>query len=160
MRIRPATLRPLALVLAAAALGACGQGTAADTDAFDGEDKAVAEAVYEFRDAVAKRDEARVCDSHLTGALRDEIIELAKKAERGTTCAEAVQDSIRAVDATDIEIAEGGVSVTGKTATVKIKTNLTSGEDPVDTLELAEERGWRIAKLPAACPEGQATSAC
>jgi len=149
MSTRP--LVPMLAVLAAAvALAACGQAQTANTDAFAGDQKAVAEAVYAFRDAVARRDEAKVCDSFLTAERRDELVRLAKEAGRGSTCAAAVEDTLRAIDATDIEILQDGITVTGKTATVKIRTNLAQGEDPVDTLTLAEERGWRISELPAA----------
>jgi hypothetical protein len=135
--------------LAAAALLASGcapQPTESNADDFEGKEKDVAEAVFDFRDAVAKRDEGKVCDSYLTTELRDEIERVAKEADRGSTCADAVTDTIQDIDATDIEIED--ISISGTTATVEVKTDKATGEDPVDTLTLAEERGWRISALP------------
>lgn len=148
MRIRPIALPPIVLAVALMAPGACGQASSSNTDDFEGTEKDVAQAVYDFRDAVAKRDEAKVCDSYFTATLRDEITRISKEADRGSTCAKAIADSIQDIDATDIEIPKDGITVEGKTATVKFKTNLTQGEDPVDTLTLANDQGWRISKLP------------
>lgn len=148
MRLRPVALPPIVLAVVLMAPGACGQGNSTNVDDFEGPQKDVAEAVYDFRDAVAKRDEAKVCDSFFTAELRDEIVRVGKAADRGSTCAKAIEDSIQDIDATDIEIPKDGITIEGTTATVKIKTDLTEGTDPTDTLTLANERGWRISKLP------------
>ena len=148
MRLRPIAVPPILLAVVLMAPGACGQTTTSDTGDFQGAQKDVAEAVYDFRDAIAKRDEAKICDAYLTAALRDEITRVAKSADRGSTCAKAIEDSIQDIDATDIEIPKGGIAITGTTATVKVKTDLTDDPDPTDTLTLTDERGWRISKLP------------
>ena len=137
--------------LAAAALfvaGCAPQPNDSNADDFEGAEKDVAETVFEFRDAVAKRDEAKVCDSYFTSELRDEIVRVAKAADRGSTCADAIADTLQDIDATDIEIED--ITVSGSTATVSIKTDLSEGDDPVDELTLADDRGWRISKLPGA----------
>jgi len=148
MRLRPAALPLVLLVAAAAALGACGQGTTANSDDFEGAQKEVADAVFEFRDAVSRRDEAKLCDAHFTDALRDEIVRVGRAAGRGSTCADAIEESIKNIDAVDIEIPKDGITISGTTATVKFKTDLTEGDDPTDTLTLANQRGWRVSKLP------------
>ena len=148
MRLRPAALPPIVLAVVLMAPGGCGQSTSANTDDFEGAQKDVAEAVFDFRDAVAKRDEAKICDSYFTDELRDEVTRVSKAAGRGSTCAKAIEESIQDIDAVDIEIPKGGITISGTTATVKVKTDLTSGEDPTDTFTLANERGWRISKLP------------
>jgi hypothetical protein len=148
MRLRPIALPPIFLAVVLMAPGACGQSNSSNTDDFQGTEKDVAEAVYDFRDAIAKRDEAKICDAFFTGALRDEVTRVAKAADRGSTCAKAVEDSVQDIDATDIEIPKGGIAITGKTATVRIKTDLSDDPDPTDTLTLTDERGWRISKLP------------
>jgi ketosteroid isomerase-like protein len=149
MRLRPVALPPILLAVVLMAPGGCGKANSNNSDDFEGTQKDVAEAVYDFRDAVAKRDEAKVCDSYFTSDLRDEIVRVAKDAGRGSTCAKAIEDSLQDIDATDIEIPKDGITVTGNTATVKIKTNLTGDDpDPTDTLSLENERGWRISKLP------------
>jgi len=148
MRPRPAVLSAVLLVTAVTALGACGgQATTANSDDFEGPEKEVAEAVYEFRDAISRRDEAKVCDAHFTDALREEIVAKAKPEGRGSTCADAIEESIRTIDAVDIEIPKDGIVISGDTATVKIQTDLTEGDDPTDTLTLANDRGWRISEL-------------
>lgn len=137
---------PAALAAAAFATGCAPQPTGSNADDFEGAEKDVAEAVIDFRDAVAQRDEAEVCDSYFTADLRDEVARKGKEAGRGSTCATAIADTLQDIDATDIEIED--VSISGSTATVRIKTDLTEGEDPVDTLTLTDDRGWRISELP------------
>ena len=141
--MRPALL----LLLAALGLGACAQGAARDNaDDFQGDERAVADAVFAFRDAVAKRDQDEVCEAYFTAQLRDDITESGKAAGRGSTCAQVVEDSIQDIDATEVEITD--IRITGSGAEVDYKTDLTEGEDPVATLTLTDERGWRISELP------------
>jgi ketosteroid isomerase-like protein len=146
MRIRPVAVVPIVLASSLLGVGACGQSNKADTGKFTGTEKDVAQAVYDFRDAVAKRDEAKVCDTFFTPALRDEVTREGKAAGRGSTCAKAIEDSIADIDATDLKVED--VTVNGSTATATVKTDLSRGDDPSDTLTLANERGWRISKLP------------
>jgi hypothetical protein len=150
MRLRPLALPPVFLAVVLMAPGACGQSSKSNAGDFQGTEKDVAETVFDFRDAVAKRDEAKVCDAFFTARLRDEITAKAKEADRGSTCAKAIEDSLQDIDATDITIEKGGISITGTTATVKYKTDLTTCDDVVAELTLANERGWRISKLPRA----------
>jgi hypothetical protein len=146
MRIRPVAIPPIVLAVALMAPGACGGGSKSDTSKFDGTDKDVAKAVYDFRDAVTKRDEGKICDQYFTAALRDKVAAAGKTAKRGSTCSDALKDSIQDIDATDITVQT--VSVEGTKATVTIKTKVQKGDDPVDTLKLENIRGWRLAELP------------
>lgn len=148
MRRRLLTLPPVFLAVVLMAPGACGQSSKSNTGDFQGVQKDVAQAVFDFRDAVTKHDQGKICDSYFTAALRDKVTADGKAAGRGTTCAKAIEDSIQDIDATDIEIVKNGITVTGDKATVKIKTSLTSCDDVTDTLEMANERGWRISALP------------
>src|SRR6476661_123223 len=148
MRLRPIALPPVVLAVALMAPGACGQSSKSNAGDFQGAEKDVANTVFDFRDAIAKRDEKKVCEAFFTPALADKVAADGKAAGRGSTCAKAIEDPIQDIDATDITIVKDGISITGKTATVKIKTNLTEGTDPVDTLTLTNERGWRISQLP------------
>ena len=144
MRLRPAALPPIVLAVALMAPGGCGVGkSSSDTSKFKGQEKDVAQAVYDFRDAVTKRDQSKICDSYVTAALKNKLAALAKSSKRGTSCADELQDSIQDIDATDIKIET--VTITGNTATVTIKTNLQHGTDPTDTLQLQNERGWRLS---------------
>jgi ketosteroid isomerase-like protein len=149
MRIRPAALPPIVLAGALMAPGACGAGgSSSDTSKFNGAAKDVAQAVYDLRDAIAKRDENKICDDFVTDALRTQLAGLAKQGPhpRGTTCADELKDSIQDIDATDIKVQS--VTVTGNTATATYRTNLSHGTDPVDTLHFANQRGWRLTQLP------------
>ena len=51
MEIRAVHLLPVALGLVAIGAGPCGGGQSADTKGFEGTEKDVAQAVYDFRDA-------------------------------------------------------------------------------------------------------------
>jgi ketosteroid isomerase-like protein len=147
MRIRSVAIVPIVLATSLLGVGACGQSQSSNTDKFSGAEKDVAQAVYDLRDAVTKRDEAKICDTYFTPALRDEVAQKGKAAGRGSTCAKAIEDSIADIDATDLKVED--VTVQGSAATVRIKTNLSgSKQDPVDTLTLENARGWRISKLP------------
>jgi hypothetical protein len=141
MRIRPVILVPALLAFGALGAGPCGRGQSADTGDFKGTEKDVAQAVYDFRDAVAKRDESKICDTYFTAALKQSVADA-----HHSTCAKAIEDSVADIDATDIKVQD--ITVEGSTATVKVKTNLSKGADPIDSLTLADEHGWRISKLP------------
>ena len=153
MRIRPVHLVSVALGFAVIGAGPCGGGQKADTGDFKGTEKDVAQAVYDFRDAVAKRDESKICDTYFTPQLKAAVTEKGKAAGRGDTCRDVIQDPIADIDATDIKVKD--IKVTGDTAVVTVTTDLNKGPDPSDTLTLENTpRGttsdWRISQLPAA----------
>src|SRR3954462_15194503 len=129
MRIRPVHLVSVALGVAVLGAGPCGGSQSpgpgagpgagsqsADTGSFKGAEKDVAQAVYDFRDAVAKRDESKICDTYFTPALKEKVAADGKAADRGDTCAKAIEDPIADIDATDIKVKD--VNVTGDKATV------------------------------------------
>jgi hypothetical protein len=146
MRLRAAALPPIVLAAALMGPGACGAGgTSSDTGKFAGTEKNVAQAVYDLRDAVASRDAKKICDTYVTQELQRRLTALAKQTHRGSTCADQLKDSIQDVDATDLKVTD--VQVNGNSATVRITTDLTSGKDPTDTLQLRNERGWRLSGL-------------
>jgi len=148
MRIRPVHLVSVALGFAVLGAGPCGGGgQSADTKGFEGTEKDVAQAVYDFRDAVAKRDEAKICDTYFTPDLKAKVAADGKAAGRGSDCAKVIQDPIADIDATDIKVKD--VKVTGDTAVVTVTTDLSKGDDASDQLTLKNERGWRISELPS-----------
>ena len=147
MRVQSVHLVPVALAVAVLGAGPCGgAGQSADTDDFQGAEKDVAETVYEFRDAVAKRDEGKICDTYFTSDLKAKVAADGKAAGRGDSCSDAIEDSVADIDATDIKVKD--VNITGDTATVTVTTSLDKGSDASDTLTLTNERGWRISELP------------
>src|SRR3954454_17503689 len=117
MKIRFVHLSSIAVGFALLGAGPCGGSQKADTGDFRGTDKEVAQAVYDFRDAVAKRDESKICDTYFTAALKQSVADA-----HHSTCAKAIEDSVADIDATDISIPKDGISVEGTTATVKVKT--------------------------------------
>src|SRR5689334_5618529 len=104
MRPRLVHMLPVVLAVAAVGVGPCGQSKSADTGDFKGAEKDVAQTVYDFRDAVAKRDESKICDTYFTAGLKEQVTAKGKAADRGSTCAKAIEDSIADIDATDIKV--------------------------------------------------------
>jgi hypothetical protein len=146
MRIRPAAIPPILLAGALMAPGACGAGgSSSDTSKFSGTEKDVAQAVFDLRDAVAKRDESKVCDTYMTATLKAQLDRLARSSKRGADCADELKDSLQDIDSTDIKVKS--VTVTGNTATATITTSVASGPDPTDVLHLQNEHGWRLSSL-------------
>jgi hypothetical protein len=146
MRLRAAALPPVLLAVVLMAPGGCGTTGKSDTSKFSGTDKAVAQSVYDLRDAIAQRDEGKICDTYLTTALKNQLGNLAKQDKRGVTCADELKTSIQDVDSTDITVT--AVSITGNTATATITTKVQKGPPPTDTLTLVNQHGWRLSKLP------------
>ena len=145
MNTRLALLAPVAFAAAAIGAGPCGStSSSSDTGDFSGAKKDVAQAVFDLRDAVAKRDEAKICDSLMTKALAAQV----KGDSRGGSCTENLKDSIQDVDATDLKVQT--VTISGSSATATIKTDLPSGQtDPVDTLKFTKDANgdWRLSGL-------------
>jgi hypothetical protein len=148
MRLRAATLPPIVLAVVLMAPGGCASSTKSDTSKFSGPSKDVAQAVYDLRDAVTKHDQGKICDTYFTSALRDKMAQLAKTDKRGVTCADQIKDSLQDVGATDLTVEK--VTITGTAATVLVKTNVPSGTDPTDTLQMTNQNGWRVSTIPGA----------
>jgi hypothetical protein len=144
--MRAAAIPPVILAAALLAPGGCGTSSSDSSDKFKGREKQVAEAIDDLGDAARKRDSRKICDSLLTPAVRDRLAQLAKVSHRGTDCADQLEDSLQ--DATTLDLKVESISISGNTATARVKSDLRRGKDPVDTLELEDQRGWRISKLP------------
>src|SRR3954451_9074920 len=105
MRLSPVNL--VSVALGVAVLGAApggGASQSADTGKLQGAEKDVAQGVYDFRDAVSKRDESKICDTFFTPELKSAVTEKGKAAGRGDTCSKAIEDPIADIDATDIKV--------------------------------------------------------
>ena len=140
--------RPILLALAATTLGAAGCGPATTTSAGDykGADKDVAQTVDDLATAARRGDARKICDSLLSAGVKAQLTRLARTSGRGTDCADQLKDSIRDADAFDLKVLS--IKRSGGTATVQIRTKTSAATDPVDTLRLVDQRGWRIAALP------------
>lgn len=143
------------LVSCLALLGTgCGAASQADSAKnFTGEPKAVATTIDDLQKAGRKRDADKICGELLSNALATKIRETSKK-----TCVSAVKESLKDVDAFDLEVVKNGVTISGTTATAKVKSQKAgSGDDNrIDTLQLVKEdqraRGktvqrWKVSAL-------------
>jgi hypothetical protein len=129
--------RTLAGLLAAFALAGCGAGTTSSAENFQGAEKAVATQVEELQEAGQARKPEDICADILSRRLVQEL------EAAGTTCNEEMERAIE--DADDFELDVRDVTVTGNTATARVRR----GEDgPVRTFEFARENGqWRATSL-------------
>lgn len=150
MRLRAAALPPVVLAAALMAPGGCGTAGKSDTSKFSGKEKAVAQAVYDLRDAVVKRDYGKVCDTYVTTGVKNQLAAAAKRAKPArVTCADRLKDSLQDVDATDITVTDVAIDPAHPgTATATFTTKLPHGTAPTDTLTFADQRNWRLSKLP------------
>src|SRR5829696_8634629 len=141
MRTPPALLA--ALAGCALVLGACTSSSTKDSAAdFQGEQKAVAQAVEDFQDAGTDRDANKVCSQFLAPALV-RTIETSTK----TTCANALDDRLDDTDSFDLTVDK--VAVSGDTATATVKSE-TGDDDRVDTFKLVRVgQNWKLAELTA-----------
>jgi hypothetical protein len=135
MRALPRLL-PLVLV---AALAGCAQQQTSATD-FKGSEKAVAEAVEDLQANAQGRKAAAICSDDLSRELADKL-----KTARNDCTAE--MEKITG-DADDFQLDVTDVTITGNTATAKVKSRRGDDEEAVTTFSLVREDGeWRLADL-------------
>jgi hypothetical protein len=146
--MRAAAFPPVLMALAALAPGGCGATAKKSADRFSGREKEVAQTVDDLVKAAGRRDSAKICDGLLTPALKARLDALARTSRRGTGCADQLKDSLQDVDSLDLKVVPGGIRITGDSAVVRVRTDVNGSHDPVDTLRLVDQRGWRIAELP------------
>ena len=142
-RLRLLSLAPLALALVA--LGGCTSSTSKTADDFKGPQKDVAKAVDELASAAKKVDAGKICDSLVTADLKAQLTTLAKSSKRGTDCADQLKDSLTDSDSFDLDVQS--IKISGTTAVVTIKTKTNAKDDPVDTITMTNQRGWRVSKI-------------
>jgi hypothetical protein len=127
------------LVLAVLAAG-CAGGSSSAND-FEGEQKRVADVVEKLQSAGETGDAKEICDEVLAKSLADQI-----KAA-GSTCEEEMDKAIKDADDFDLEVES--VTVTGNTATAKVKGR-DRGADRVRTFKFEKEGpNWRATNLGA-----------
>src|SRR5215210_987839 len=130
------------LLLPALALGACGQSSKDSSGDFQGEQKAVAQAVEDLQDAGRKGDAGKICTDLLAPALVDRI----KKASNGA-CDTVLDDALSDADAFELQVQK--VSVNGDRAEAVVESQA-GDKKRTDTLQLQKVGGvWKIATLSA-----------
>ena len=130
----------LAICLLALALSACGAAAPRNSaEEFSGDERAVAAAVENVEDAARENDAGRLCTRLLSEKL------LASLKEQGTNCTTAVREAFS--DASSKELTVEDVTISGNTATARVKSG--SGDnEKTDTLQLEKAgTGWRISSL-------------
>ena len=135
--MRPALL----LCLLALWLAACGAEPRDSAKDFEGDERAVAAAVEDLESAARDNDTEAVCTKLFAQRL------LATLEQRGTDCANAVEDAFRDADAMELTVDE--VAISGDTARATV-TSGTGASKKTDTLELEKVgAAWRISSLRA-----------
>jgi outer membrane lipoprotein-sorting protein len=126
-------------------LSACGQATKDSAEDFQGEQKAVAQAVEDLQSASSKKDgQDKICTQLLAPALVTQI-----KTASKATCQSALKDTLRDADTFDLTVEK--VVVDGDKATATVTSDAGGGKDRTDTLELVKVgNAWKIATLGSA----------
>ena len=133
---RPMRLVAAALAVSAAlALGACGAASTAGE--FEGEEETVATVVADLQSESEKGEATQICENLLTEALQEKV------AAGSDSCASELDKALEDADAFELEVQD--VSISGTTATAKVKGVDEDDAGIVRTVEL-EKVGddWRI----------------
>jgi hypothetical protein len=130
---------PTLAVLAALVLAGCGAQASDDSsvDTFRGEERNVAQKVEDLQDAGESRKPEDICADILSPSLVDEL------EQAGSDCQQEMRKAIDDADDFDLEVLD--VTVTGTTATARVRR----GEDgPTQTMQFTQERNeWRATAL-------------
>jgi hypothetical protein len=131
------SLLALPLALAALASGCTGGGSSASD--FEGEEKKVADQVEKLQSAGKAGDAEEICTDVLAKAFSDEI----KSA--GSDCEAELDKAIKDADDFDLDVED--VTISGNTATAKVKGK-NAGKEEVRTFEFQREgEDWRATDL-------------
>jgi len=129
----------LAVPLALAALAAGCASSSSSAGDFTGDEKKVADQVEQIQAAGESGDAAAICDDVLAQSLRDSI------AVAGSNCESEVDKAIKDADDYDLEVED--VTISGDTATAKVKGSV-GDEDAVRDFEFVREgKDWRATTL-------------
>jgi len=126
-------LAPLAL---AAVLAGCGQAATSSGD-FKGAEKDVADTVEQLQTAAQSRKPEQICSDVLARGVADRL-------KTGSTdCVDEMEKLTG--DADDYELAVTDVTITGATATARVKARRGANKNALTTFSLAREDGkWRL----------------
>jgi hypothetical protein len=133
-----ALLRPLPLLLAVALAG-CGQPASSASD-FKGAKKDVADTIEQLQSAAQSRKPADICSEVLARALVEKL------KSSGHDCVDEMEKVTG--DADDFELDVTAVTVTGATATARVKARKGGKENALTSYSLAREDGkWRLTNF-------------
>src|SRR3954451_15592169 len=128
-----------ALCLLAATLAGCGAAPKDSAKDFKGEPQAVAKSIEQLETAGTKDRPADVCSKLLSAKL------LGALEKQGTNCRTAVKEAFKDADTFDITVDK--VTVTGTTATAKVKYRSLSNDKTATLLLDKEGAAWKISSL-------------
>jgi hypothetical protein len=133
-------LTPVALLIAALALGACGQTAKTSANDFKGEQRDVAKVIDRLQSAGRKRDASAICSDLLAPALVKRI-----EASSKSTCPSVLKDALNDTDSFDVKVEK--VEITGDRAGATV-TSSAGKDDRTDRLDLQKVgTAWKIAAL-------------
>lgn len=114
----------------------CGAQQAPTADAFEGDQKPVAQVVVDLADAAGKGDAATICSRILAGSLVDKL------AAKGSNCTAEVKQTLGDADQLQLEVRK--VQVVGDRAAVTVRDG-DGREAPIGLVR--ESGGWRLNAL-------------
>ena len=137
--MRP-VVRSLPLLLVVAIAG-CGQ-TASSTSKFKGAEKDVADTIEQLQTAATGRKPEDICANVLTRALIEKV------KTSGHDCVTEMENVTG--DADDYELTVTAVTITGATATARVKARKGGKDNALTNFALAREDGkWRLSSFGA-----------
>jgi len=137
--MRPSLL--LFALLLAAALAGCAQ-TASSAGNFKGAKKEVADTIEQLQTAAQNRKPADICSEVLARALVERL------KSSGNDCVDEMEKITG--DADDFELDVTAVTITGATATARVKARKGGKDSAVTTFSLAlEDKKWRLTNFGA-----------
>ena len=135
--MRP-VLRSLPLLLAVALAG-CGQAASSASD-FKGDKKDVADTIEQLQTSASGRKPEDICSDLLARSLVEKL------KTSGSDCVDEMEKVTG--DADDFELDVTAVTITGATATARVKARRGGKDNAVTTYTLAREDGkWRLSDL-------------
>jgi hypothetical protein len=128
-----------ALCLLAAVVAGCGAAPRDSAKDFKGEEQSVAKVIEQLETAGTKDRPADVCSKLLSTKL------LGALEKQGTNCRTGVKEAFKDADSFDITVDD--VSVSGTTATAKVKYRSLSKDKTATLLLDKESAAWKISSL-------------
>jgi hypothetical protein len=137
MRLTPAKLTPLAVLLAGA-LGACGATTS--SAGFSGEKHAVAQTIANLQSDATSGEQKKVCSNDLAAPV---VARLGGQ----SGCEKAVKEQLTQISNFETTVQSVQIAPSGKSATAQVKS-IHEGKSAVTATTLVKEGGsWRISAL-------------
>jgi len=122
----------------AALLAACGSQPSSSSK-FSGDEKQVADVVEKLQSDGESRDAKGICEDVLASTLVKQI------QQAGSTCEVEIDKAIRDADDYDLEVQD--VTISGDTATAKVKGKVGDADQVRDFKFVREQAGWRATDL-------------